>query len=131
MRFDANGGGGPNYYPNSMKGPEPQAGTGEPPFEVSGMAGRHEYSHPNDDFVQAGDLYRKVMSEEDRDHLVGNIVSHLCNAQKRIQWRQAAIFYKADSEYGRRVAEGLGLDVKDVEKLAAMSKEDRARATME
>ena len=129
MRFDANGGGGPNYYPNSMGGPEPEPGTGEPAFDVSGMAARHEYSHPNDDFVQAGDLYRKVMTDADRDHLIDNIVSHLGGAQKRIQLRQTAIFYKADAEYGRRVAEGLGLDVKEVEKLAAMSQEDRVKAT--
>jgi catalase len=43
------------------------------------------------------------------------------NAQKRIQLRQTAIFYKADAEYGRRVAEGLSLDVKEIEKLAEMS----------
>jgi catalase len=129
MRLDANGAGGPNYYPNSMGGPEPQQKVGEPPFEVSGMAGRHEYAHPNDDFVQAGDLYRKVMTDEDRDHLIGNIVSHINGAQKRIQLRQTALFYKVDAEYGRRVAEGLGLDIKEVTKLADMSQEDRVKAT--
>jgi catalase len=36
---------------------------------------------------------------------------------------------KADREYGQRVAEGLGLNVKEVEKLAEMSQEDRAKAT--
>jgi len=129
MRFDSNGAGGPNYYPNSMGGPEPQYGVGEPPFEISGMAGRQEYTHPNDDFVQAGDLYRKVMTDKDRDHLIDNIVSHISGAQKRIQLRQTAIFYKADTEYGRRVAEGLGLDIKKVTKLADMSQEDRVKAT--
>lgn len=131
MRFDANGGGRPNYYPNSMGGPEPDPGMGEPSFEFSGTVARHEYSHPNDDFVQAGDLYRKVMTDEDRDHLIDNIVSHLSGAQKRIQLRQTALFYKADPEYGRRVAEGLGLNLKEVEKLAAMSQEDRVKATMQ
>jgi len=130
MRFDANGEGGPNYYPNSFGGPEPNPEAAEPPFEVSGMAGRHPYTHPNDDFVQAGELYRKVMSDEDRDHLIGNIVSHISGAQKRIQLRQTALFYKADPDYGRRVAEGLGLDVEDVERLAAMSQEERAKATV-
>jgi len=129
MRFDANGEGGPNYYPNSFGGPEPDPQAGEPPFEVSGMAARHAYNHPNDDFVQAGDLYRKVMTDEDRDHLIGNIVAHLGNAQKRIQMRQTAIFYKADPEYGTRVARGLELDVKKVERLAGMSQEERVRAT--
>ena len=129
MRVDDNGGGGPNYYPNSFGGPEPQPGTGEPPFEVSGTADRHPYTHPNDDFFQTGELYRRVMTDEDRDHLIGNITAHLCNAQKRIRFRQTALFYKADPEYGRRVAEGLGLDVKKVERLAGMSQEERAKAT--
>jgi catalase len=129
MRFDANGGSGPNYYPNSFHGPAPDPQADEPPFEVSGMAARHAYDHPNDDFVQAGDLYRKVMTDEDRDHLVGNIVAHLGNAQKRIQLRQAAIFYKADTDYGTRIATALELDTKMVERLAAMTPEERAKAT--
>jgi len=79
--------------------------------------------------VQAGNLYRKVMTEKDKEHLVGNIVGHLGNAQKRIQLRETAIFFKADPDYGRRVAKGLGLNVKEVERLAAMSQEERAKAT--
>ncbi len=117
MRFDGNEGDKPNYYPNSFNGPEPQIDASEPPFEVSGKAARQKYTHPNDDFVQAGNLYRKVMTDKDRDHLIGNIVTHLCNAKKDIQIRQTKIFYKADPEYGRRVAEGLKLDLKEFKKL--------------
>ena len=69
------------------------------------------------------------MTDEDREHLVGNITTHLCNALKRIQLRQAAIFYKADPEYGTRVAQGLKLDVNEVKRLAEMTQEDRAKAT--
>jgi catalase len=65
----------------------------------------------------------------DRDHLVGNIVEHLGNTAKRIQLRQTAVFFKADADYGKRVAAGLGLDVALVERLAGMSHEDRAAAT--
>jgi catalase len=129
MRVDNNGGGGPNYWPNSFQGPEPQPEMSEPTIEFSGKAARQPHIHPNDDFVQAGDLYRKVMTDEAREHLVGNIVSHLGNAQKRIQLRQTALFYKADPEYGTRVAQGLKLDVKEVERLAKMSHEERANAT--
>lgn len=129
MRFDDNGGSGPNYWPNSFGGPAPDPAAGEPDFEVSGMAGRTEYSHPNDDFVQAGALYRKVMTEQEQSNLVSNIVGHLKNAQPRIQLRQTALFYKADPEYGTRVAKGLGLAVKEVERLAAMSQEERVQAT--
>ena len=129
MSYGDNGAGGPNYYPNSFAGPEPRPAVAEPPFEVAGEAARHPFTHPNDDFFQAGELYRRVMTDEDRDHLIGNITSHLCNAQKRIQLRQTAVFHKADPEYGRRVAEGLRLDVKEVERLAGMSQEERAKAT--
>ncbi len=131
MRFDNNSGGKPNYYPNSFDGPGPDATAAEPSFEVSGEAGRHEYNHPNDDYVQAGDLYRKVLNDTERSNLVSNITGHLGNARNRIQMRQSAIFYKADSEYGTRVAEGLGLDVNEIAKLANMSQEERVIATAE
>jgi catalase len=131
MRFDANGAGGPNYWPNSFGGPGPDPEAREPFFDVSGVAARHPYTHPNDDFVQAGNLYRDVMTAEDRDHLIGNIVAHLGGAQKRIQLRQTALLFKADADYGRRVVESLGLDVKEIEKLAEISQEDRVKATAE
>ncbi|MFC2062535.1 catalase [Chloroflexota bacterium] len=130
MNVSENGGGGPNYYPNSFGGPEPTPNVEEePPFEVSGEAKRQPYTHPNDDFFQAGELYRRVMTDEDRGQLIGNITTHLGNAQKRIQLRQAAIFYKADPEYGSRVAEGLKLDVNEVKRIAEMSQEERVKAT--
>lgn len=129
MRIDGNGGGGPNYWPNSFGGPEPDPSAAEPDFEVERFAGRHAFNHPNDDFVQAGNLYRKVMKEQDKQNLIGNIVTHLGAAQRRIQLRQTALFFKADAEYGRRVAKGLGLDVNEVEEVAAMSQEERCKAT--
>src|SRR4030065_36071 len=113
MRSDENGGGGPNYWPNSFGGPNPDPAVAPPPIDVSGMAARHSYELGDVDFVQPGDLYRKVMTDEDREHLVGNIVSHLKNAQKRIQLRQTALFHKADAEYGERVAKGLGFSLEE------------------
>jgi len=129
MRTDPNGGGGPNYWPNSFNGPEPDISAKEPPIDISGQADRHQYTHPNDDFVQPGNLYRDVMTDRDRENLVGNIVDHLLGAQKRIQLRQTALFFKADPDYGRRVAEGLKLDTTEVEKLADMSHDERVKAT--
>lgn len=35
--------------------------------------------------------------------------------------RRTAIFYKTDTDYGTRVAQGLKLDVEEVNGLAAMS----------
>jgi len=130
MRTDGNAGGGPNYWPNSFGGPPPDPAVAPPPLDISGMAARHEYQLGDVDFVQAGALYSKVMTAKDREHLVGNIVAHLGNAQKWIQLRQTALFYKADADYGKRVAKGLKLSVEEVKKLAAMSQEKRLKATM-
>jgi len=66
-----------------------------------------------------------------RERLVGNIIAHLGGAQKRIQMRQTALFYKADQDYGKGVAQGLGLEMKEIERLAEMSQEERAAATEE
>lgn len=129
MRCDDNAGAGPNYYPNSFGGPNPYPEAAYPALKVSGKTGRHPYSHPNDDFVQPGELYRKVMSEQDRTHLIGNIVNHLGGAKKRIQLRQTALFYKVDTEYGSRVAQGLRLDLKEIKRLSGMTQEERVKAT--
>ncbi len=131
MRTDHNGAGGPNYWPNSFGAPGPDPEALEPGFEVQGSADRHPFTHPNDDFVQAGALYRDVMNDQQKENLVGNIVDHLSGAIQRIQFRQTAVFFKANAEYGSRVATGLGLDVSMVERLAAMSAEERADATSE
>ena len=77
MRFDGNEGDAPNYYPNSFGGPEPDVNAAEPPFEVSGITARQPYKHPNRDFSQPGELYHKVMTDVDREHLIGNMLATL------------------------------------------------------
>jgi catalase len=69
------------------------------------------------------------MAEEDRNNLINNIISHLGNAQERLQLRQTALFYKVEPEYGLRVAEELGLTKKKVEDLAYMTQNDRVKMT--
>ena len=129
MRLDSNGKGGPNYWPNTFGGPAPDPEIALPPIDIEGMAARHAYTLGDVDFVQAGDLYRKVMTDVDREHLIRNIVSHINAAQPRLQLRQTALFYKADADYGERIAEGLGLDMAEVKRLAGMSQEERVKAT--
>jgi len=129
MRSDANAGGAPNYYPNTFGGPAPDPKAAEPAFEYSGLVARRPYPKTQDDFVQAGNLYRDVMDDAARERLVNNIVAHLGGAIKRIQLRQAAIFYEADADYGTRVAKGLGLDASEVTRLAGITQEERVRAT--
>jgi catalase len=46
----------------------------------------------------------------------------LVDAKENIQYRQIALFYKADEDYGARLDEGLGLDVVKVKDLATWPK---------
>ncbi|KNX34880.1 MULTISPECIES: catalase KatA [Bacillus] len=108
MRFDDNGGRSVYYEPNSFGGPKESPEDKQAAYPVSGFADSVSYHH-HDHYTQAGDLYR-LMSEEERARLVANIVSAMKPVEKEeIKLRQIGHFYKADPEYGRRVAEGLGL----------------------
>jgi catalase len=62
MRFDANGGQEPNYEPNSFDGP-----VESPHFRdfswglQSSIVDRYNHHRGNDDFSQAGDLFRCLL----------------------------------------------------------------------
>jgi catalase len=109
MRSDGNYGRQKNYEPNSFDGP---VQSGQPlwaPIEVRGMTGNHAPEHHRDDndFVQAGDLYR-LMSEAEKSRLVNNIAASLSRVSKRdIIERSVANFRNADAEYGERVARAI------------------------
>ena len=112
MRYRHNGD-QPVYAPNSYGGPkaggEQFADAG---WSVSGELLRSAYvSHEADtDFVQVGEFYRKALSQEDRDHLVGNIVGHLSEGVEGfIQERAVGLWRQVDEGFGMRIAAGLGL----------------------
>ncbi|MEZ0575189.1 catalase [Halodesulfovibrio aestuarii] len=129
MRVDENGLGRPNYWPNSFSTIQPEGKNEEPEIPLHSAASRYEFTHPNDDYVQAGNLYRNVMTMADRDSLITNILGNMAEVPLRIKLRQCAIFYLADKDYGERVAKGLQLDLGLVERLASMSQEERVAAT--
>jgi catalase len=108
MRFDGNSGNAPNYEPNSFDGPQEDPSYRQPPLPLEGAADRYEQRSGSDDFIQAGDLYR-LMTPDQQQRLIDNIVGSMASVPKEIQQRQVDHFTKADPEYGRRVAEGLGL----------------------
>jgi catalase len=107
-RFDDNGGVGPNYEPNSFGGPVEQHQYTERPMPISGDAARYNHRDGNDDYKQPGDLYR-LMKPEERERLVHNIVASMRGIPERIIKLQIGHFTKADAEWGRRVAESLGV----------------------
>ncbi|MFZ3580195.1 catalase [Virgibacillus sp. DJP39] len=115
MRFDGNKGSSVNYEPNSFDGPKEDEPSKINPFEVYGEADSVAYDN-GDHFTQAGDLYR-LMSADEKDRLIQAVVNHMEPVEKdEIKHRQIEHFYKADPEYGTRVAEGLGLSVPEAVK---------------
>ncbi|OZB91262.1 catalase KatA [Paenibacillus sp. XY044] len=110
MNPGTNGGGSVYYEPNSYNGPKEDPHARITPFEVYGSAAQTSYDH-DDHYAQAGDLYR-LMSEEEKARLIQTIVEAMKPVElEEIKQRQISHFYKADPDYGTRVAEGLGLTV--------------------
>jgi catalase len=118
MRFDDNGGSGPNYEPNSFGGPVEEHRFVERRYSTTGEVGRYNHREGNDDYTQAGDLFR-LMKKDEKARLIQNIVNHIRGVPERIQRLQISHFTKADPAYGRGVAEGLGLKVEEAELVGA------------
>ena len=65
------------------------------------------------DFAQAGDFYR-ALSKTEQDNLIKNLCGDLGQVtNKEIQKKMITFFYRADSNFGMRVAEKLGFAQKD------------------
>jgi catalase len=104
MRTD-NGGRAKNYEPNSFGGP---VETGEDLYAglaADGSSGSYEWHlHPeDDDFVQAGLLYR-LIDEDAKQRLIDNISGGLAQVDDEgIVTRSIAHFRAADADYGDRI----------------------------
>ncbi|HZU30097.1 MAG TPA: catalase [Candidatus Angelobacter sp.] len=113
MRFDGNYGSQPNYEPNSFGGPKENPAYKERPHPVSGTIARHNHRVDDDYYTQPGNLFRLLKADE-KQRLIGNIVASMSSIPRRIQELQIQHFYKADPDYGRGVAEGLGLKIDNI-----------------
>jgi catalase len=96
------------YEPNSFSGPKQDERFREPPLKISGDADRYDHRSGNDDYTQAGNLFR-LMSPEQKQQLYGNIAAAMQGVPVEIVNRQLVHFYRADPDYGIGVAAALGL----------------------
>lgn len=108
MRADGNYGGAVNYEPNSFGGPVEDASFKEPPLALDGDVDRHNHRDGNDDFSQAGDLFR-LMPEDEQQRLMDTIAAEMTGIPEDIAQRQIGYFRQADPAYGDGVAKRLGL----------------------
>ncbi len=109
MRFDGNSGGAVNYEPNSFDGPAEDARFKEPLLKISGDADRYDHRDGNDDYTQAGNLFR-LMTEEQKEALFSNTARTMVGVPEEIVLRWIAYCTKADSDYGKGIAKRLVID---------------------
>jgi catalase len=114
----------PPYAPNSYGGPkaDPERGADIGWWVEAAEIGRYAYEKhaEDDDFVQPRALYRDVMTETDREHLVTNIVNHVkAGVKADVLPRVVDYWTKVDPDLGSRVAAGVGLAVPNKQRSVA------------
>ncbi|MGW9210751.1 catalase [Embleya sp. NPDC055664] len=100
------GGRAKNYEPNSFGGPYESGAPLWASTEVSGPTGTHPapLHAQDDDYVQAGDLYR-LMTADEQARLVANLAGFLAKVSRDdIVDRVVGHFRAADRDYGDRIA---------------------------
>ncbi len=107
-----------NYEPSTLaqglrEAPKPAKEYHQP---VEGKLGRYQTSRTEDDYAQAGERYRSFEAWE-REDLIANLVADMKECPEAIQLRMVWHFWHADEEYGRRVAEGAGIDLEKAKAL--------------
>lgn len=107
-----------DYEPNSYDGPAEDTTARNHGDQLEGKTGNYAAYEP-DNFSAAGDLYR-ILSEDEKQRLVATIAGGLGQVEgehaHEIQVLETRQLYKADPDYGTRVAETLGLDMDEIKK---------------
>lgn len=115
MTYHVDGGGQNkhvNYEPSMMGGLQEAPRPAKEYHQwVEGHLGRYQTTRTTDDYKQAGDRYR-TFEEWEREDLISNLVADMKECPEPIALRMIWHFWHCDEDYGRRVAEGAGIDLK-------------------
>ncbi len=121
MRVDGNGGGSPNYFPNSfdnIKADERYRGVPEEADSLSLDWYDRNGAGEDDHFSQPGIFYRQVLSEEAKKSLIRNISQNMSQVsgpkKDEIINRQLCHFFRADIGLGMAIASELGINPEKV-----------------
>ena len=117
MATAADYGSAPNYFPNSIEGtPKDDPAYKECPMPLAAdadgniIADRYNSREGHDDFTQAGDLWR-LMPEDEKNRTANAIAGVLGQARQEVQMLQLCHFFRADPDYGQRVAKALNIEI--------------------
>ncbi|MEE9452304.1 MAG: catalase [Gammaproteobacteria bacterium] len=101
-----NYGGDVNYEPNSFAGPVEDPNYKQQSLGLAGDVDRYDHREGNEDFSQAGDLFR-LMNADQQNQLCANIAAAMQGVPQEIIDRQLKHFEKADPAYAKGVKEAL------------------------
>jgi catalase len=106
-----------NYEPSIMGGLQEAPKPAKDYHQwVEGHLGRYQTSRTQDDYKQAGERYR-TFEDWEREDLINNLVADMKECPEPIQLRMVWHFWHCDEDYGRRVAEGAGIDLEKAKSL--------------
>ena len=114
MRVNNNAGSTIAYEPNSYGEWQEQPGFKEPPLNITGPADNWDFREDDDDYyTQPGKLFR-LMTSEKQKVLFENTARAMGDAPKFVKIRHIGNCLKADSAYGKGVADALGISIGEV-----------------
>jgi len=113
MRVDGNYGSTIGYEPNSFGEWQEQAEFKEPALEIDGAADHWNHREDDDDYTQAGDLFR-LMNKEQQQLLFENTARNMGDAPKEIKVRHIKNCLQADEAYGNGISKALEISMSDV-----------------
>jgi len=113
MRVDGNYGGTLGYEPNSYGEWQQQPDFAEPPLSLEGAADHWNHREDDDYYTQPGLLFR-LMTPAQQQVLFDNTARALDDAPREVKLRHIGNCLKADSAYGKGVADALGIPLSEV-----------------
>ena len=106
-----------NYEPNSngtaLSEAAPAGGSYEPEYAARKVQATLDREN---NYAQPGVRYREELDEDMRVELIANLTGALGDATDVVQKRMVGHFLRCDTEWGTRVAAGLGVDLDDARK---------------
>ena len=102
----------PNQESNSLK-ENTSNQYSEAKYFIKGVVISRFKNEYNDNFEQAGDLYRSY-SEQEKTTLIDNLVNALQGVSRPVLEQEIYYFYKADPDYRKRVADRFNLNLKNI-----------------
>ena len=112
MRIDENYGSTLGYEPNSYGEWKEQPEFSEPPLALEGAAAHWDHRTDEDYYSQPGKLFR-LMNAAQGKALFENTAAALGDAPREIKIRHIGNCLKADSAYGKGVADALGIPMSE------------------